>query len=263
MKKNIILSIVLMVLLSSVVNAQATIKEIKERGTLRVGTSGKQLPYTFKEEDGTYVGLDVELGKRLAKDIEVDVVFVQIEIPSLIDSLNAGAIDVIMSGFSITNERNMQVLFTEPYFETGKAILSTNSKLLSGKIKNINKTLVKILVLKNSSSAEMVKTHYPNAKIIEANNAKEAREILLTDKADAYIGDIEICEYYAYDPEFGKYKYTVLKQDDSADHEFIAVAIASDDMLFYNFVNNFIKKQIDRNGEGWILNTWNKYYDYL
>ena len=195
MKKNIILSIVLMLLLSSMLNAQATLKSIQERGTLRVGTSGKQLPYTFKEEDGTYVGLDIELGKRLAKDIDVDVTFVQIEIANLIDSLNAGAIDVIMSGFSITNERNKKVLFTEPYFETGKAILSANSKLLSGKTDQINRTLVKLLVIKNSSSAEMAKTHYPNATIVEANNAKEAREMLLTEKADAYIGDIEICEF--------------------------------------------------------------------
>jgi len=262
MKQIKILAVIVTVFITGVLNAQTTIEKIKERGTIRIGTSGKQLPYTYKEERGTYVGLDIELGRRLAKDLGVEAVFVQVELAKLVDTLKAGAIDAVMSGFSITNERNMEVLFTEAYFETGKAILSTDSKLLSGKKDKINRAGVKLLAIKNSSSVEMIKSHYPNVTIVEGNDAKDCKEILLSGKADAYVGDIEICEYYDYEADFKKYSYTVIKDRDSADHEFIAVAVAPEDMLFYNFVNNFVKKQIDKNSGGWILEAWEEYYDY-
>ena len=100
----------------------------------------------------------------IAKNLGVKAVFVEVSIPNLISALKDSTIDIIISGFSITNERNLEVMFTEPYFETGKAILSKNATLLSGKINKINKSDVTLVALKKSSSIDMIKTHYPDAK---------------------------------------------------------------------------------------------------
>ncbi len=263
MKKLAVLSIILTIIISSVF-AQTTIKQIKDRGYLLVGTSGNQLPYTYKQEDGTFVGVDIELAKELAKEMGVEAKFVQIEIPYLIDSLKAGNIDVILSGFSITSERNLEVMFTDYYFETGKAIFSNNSHLLSGKTKNINKSDVKLLALKNSSSIDFIKKHYPNATIVEGTGKDDCVEKLKTNQADAFIGDIEICDYYAYDGRFKNFDRKILEETQSSDHEFIAIAVSPNDILFFNFVNNFIKEQKSKNGDNdnEIEQNWERYYDY-
>ena len=59
MKKLAVLSIILTIIISNV--AQTTIKQIKDRGYFPIETSGNQLQYTYKQEDGIFVGVDIEI----------------------------------------------------------------------------------------------------------------------------------------------------------------------------------------------------------
>ena len=260
MKKITVLTVAIMLMISNLANAQTTIKAIKERGFIKVGTSESIVPFTFKDKEGKLQGIDIDLAKIFAAEMGVEVKFVKIEFANLMDSLKAGNIDVIFSAFSITTSRNMEVLFTQSYYQTGKAILSKKGKLKSGKIKNINNAEVSLVAIKNSSSADYVKNNFPLAKLTVAETNEKCVELLNSSKADAMVSDIENCEsIYFYSNLEGNYNYTLFSDNESHQNESYAAAVSVNDFLFYNLLNNFLLK-IDKNNEMNIINQdWYKY----
>jgi len=260
MKHLKLLPILLLLLSLNKISAQTTIKTIKKRGYIKVGTTENQIPFTFRDDNNKLLGIDIDLASKLAKEMNVKVKFVKIELANLIDSLINGNIDIIFSGFSITTSRNMDVLFTQPYYETGKGIISKMKKLNSGKIKNINNEDVKLVAVKNSSSVDYIKNKYPKAKLIIKENGDKCVDALKNGEADAMITDYENCETIFYYSDLkGDYDYTLLDNEKGVEHEYIGAAVSYKDIIFYNLINNFLMK-IDRNNDMSIIKkSWEKY----
>jgi ABC-type amino acid transport substrate-binding protein len=74
-----------------------TIRQIKERGVLRVGYVSFRYPFCFFNDGGELVGFDVQLVNQLASDLGVGLVFVPIEWGEGHKLLAHGAIDLIGS----------------------------------------------------------------------------------------------------------------------------------------------------------------------
>jgi Na+/H+-dicarboxylate symporter len=74
---------------------EATLRRIRERGTLRIGYDGSNLPFSFFNADGQLVGLDVELGVALAEALGVKAEFVPVKWDELATVLADGLIDVM------------------------------------------------------------------------------------------------------------------------------------------------------------------------
>jgi len=90
--------------------------QVVARGVLRVGYLADSLPNVFVNSESELVGLDVDLASLMARDIGVDLEFVRV--PSLDAAgaaLDAGSIDIMMSGLSVTPDRMLDMHFTEPY----------------------------------------------------------------------------------------------------------------------------------------------------
>lgn len=104
----------------------ATWNKIKERGELRVGLSADYAPLEFeKTKNGKteYVGVDIELAKKIAKDNHLKLKIINMQFDSLLGALKTGKIDIIISGMTSTPERKKEVDFSEPYMETGNVML--------------------------------------------------------------------------------------------------------------------------------------------
>ncbi|MBQ4445299.1 MAG: transporter substrate-binding domain-containing protein, partial [Prevotella sp.] len=49
------------------------IDSIRQRGKILVGTTGDYRPLSFREADGTYWGLGIEMAREIAAEIGVDI----------------------------------------------------------------------------------------------------------------------------------------------------------------------------------------------
>ena len=89
---------------------------------LIVGVSPDYPPFEYTE-NGEIVGFDIdfihELGKKMDKKIEIK----EMEFSSLIPSLNAGKVDVIISSISKNSERMDNVSFSDPYYTSTFAMI--------------------------------------------------------------------------------------------------------------------------------------------
>ncbi|MDR0526763.1 MAG: ABC transporter substrate-binding protein [Spirochaetaceae bacterium] len=84
-------------------------------------------PLEFYSEDGkTPQGFDVDMAKALARELGLNVEFVDAEFGGLFGGINAGKFDALISGVTITPERSEQFLFTKPYIGNAMTIVVLN-----------------------------------------------------------------------------------------------------------------------------------------
>lgn len=100
-----------------VVRPGPTLRRIRESGVVRIGYGRDRLPYAFRNQAGNLVGLDVEMGQRLALDLGVDAEFTLIDMARAPELLDRGEIDVMMSGIAIQPELLERMSFSAPYQE--------------------------------------------------------------------------------------------------------------------------------------------------
>lgn len=88
---------------------------IRQRGYLRVGYLADNLPFAYFNASGELVGFDVEMAHTLARELGVHLVFVPVDRMRVADELDAGACDIVMSGFVVTTERSERMAFSTSY----------------------------------------------------------------------------------------------------------------------------------------------------
>lgn len=92
------------------------LSQVKERGTLRVGTEGTYKPFSFHEEKtGKLTGFDVEVAEEVGKRIGVKIQFVETPWEGMLTSLKTGKIDMVANQVGINPERQKVFDFSKPY----------------------------------------------------------------------------------------------------------------------------------------------------
>lgn len=115
-----------------------SLEDIKKSGKLVVGLSADYPPYEFTAKvDGKteYVGIDIEIAKKLAKDLGVKLEIKNMSFDSLLVALETNKVDAIISAMNPTPERKESVDFSDIYY-SGKQYIVINKKDAS-KYKNL------------------------------------------------------------------------------------------------------------------------------
>jgi polar amino acid transport system substrate-binding protein len=101
---------------------------IKSRGKLIVGIRNDYVPFGYLDASGKNVGFEVEIAKKVAKEIlgdENSIELVPVIASNRIEFLNAGRIDVIFATLGVTADRGKIIDFTEEYYSMAGMVLMT------------------------------------------------------------------------------------------------------------------------------------------
>lgn len=93
-----------------------------EEGKLTVCSDIPYAPFEF-EEDGELKGVDVDLMKAIAAELDLEAEFRDTDFDGIFAALAAGNCDVIASSVSITDERKEENNFSAGYFEINQSLL--------------------------------------------------------------------------------------------------------------------------------------------
>ncbi|WP_124727152.1 transporter substrate-binding domain-containing protein [Staphylospora marina] len=92
------------------------LSDIKERGSIRIGTEGTYKPFSFHDEKtGELTGFDVEVAEEVAKRLGVKAEFVETPWDSMLTSLQTKKIDMVANQVGIKPERKEKFDFSKPY----------------------------------------------------------------------------------------------------------------------------------------------------
>lgn len=97
------------------------VEPVESDKTLVVGTEAAYAPFEW-QENGEITGFDADLIQAIAAEMGVKLVHQNVAWDALYPSLNTGAIDAVISAMTITEEREQEVDFSEPYFEAMQII---------------------------------------------------------------------------------------------------------------------------------------------
>jgi len=236
---------------------KSTLEAILKKGELWVGFDSGYMPFEMTNQKGRYVGFDIDIAKEMAKAIGVKFVPVNTAWDDIIPSLTTGKFDIIISGMTVTQERNLKIDFADPYIIVGQTILI--NKKHDGKIKSYKDlNCPKYIVTSQSSTTgeQAVKNLIPKCTYKSFKTENEAVLEVINGNADAFVYDLPFCVVVMVMK--GKDKLTFL--DKPFTFEPLAWAIRKGDPDFLNWLNNFLR-QIKNDGRyeriynKWIINT--------
>jgi polar amino acid transport system substrate-binding protein len=220
---------------SSSTSASPVLDRIQKRGELVVGTMGNMPPLNMTSKDGEIFGLEPDLARLMAKAMDVKVKFVTKPFNELLPALQTGEVDMVLSGMTITPERNRKVAFVGPYFISGKAFLTKIKTIAyADEAEDANNPKTKIVTLKDSTSQAFAEAFLDKTTLFTTGNYDEAVDMILQDKAHAMIADYPICvvSVFRY-PEAG-----LLSVVTQLTYEPLGIAIPANDPLLMNWTRN-------------------------
>lgn len=107
------------------------LQQIKDAGVLVVGTSADYAPYEFhKKVDGEdkIVGFDIKMAEEIAKDLDVKVEYKDMDFDGLLGALDAGKVDIVLSGMTPNEERKKSVDFSELFYKDSNVCIVKKGK---------------------------------------------------------------------------------------------------------------------------------------
>ncbi|WP_422361536.1 substrate-binding periplasmic protein [Reichenbachiella sp.] len=237
MKTIKILFVAVIVLLSSDLAAQNRLAKIIDSGTLRVGLTGNQPPFSMKNKNDQLIGFDVDLGNLIATSMELKLEFVEMSFAELLPNLKEGKVDLVISGMTITPRRNLEVAFVGPYMISGKSILTNEKTLINATNPQDIGADLRVITLDGSTSEKFVENYMEHVKVELVQNYESAIQKIITDESDVMVADYPTCAYAMLRyPDKG-----MVVLDRPLTIEPIGIALPYDDALFINMMDNFIE----------------------
>lgn len=223
--------------LSPLSQAGDTLDRVVKMGVLTVGTSADQPPLTALNRQGNFMGLDIDLAKALANAMRVELKFEQMPFGELLDALEAGKVDMVLSGVSITPERAQKAAFIGPYMLSGKSIVATREAIKQFASGELSGTGVKLVALKGSTSASFVREAAPNAELVEVEDTSTAVQMVIDGSVSGMVADEPTCVLAVLrNPDAG-----LVTLEKALTVEPMGIAVNADDAEFRNLVGNYIK----------------------
>jgi polar amino acid transport system substrate-binding protein len=204
---------------------------------LVVGTAADMPPLNMTLKDGKIVGMEVDIATMMANSIEVKLTLKTMQFNQLLPALQAGEIDLILSGMTMTPSRNTQVAFAGPYFGSGKSVLIKQENVATlQNAEMMNDPAVTLAALKGSTSQRFVERIAPKAKLVLTDDYDQAIAMVLDDKVKAMVADFPICNVSVF--RYRDKGLTTLKSP--LNYEPLGIALLPTDPLFLNWVQNFV-----------------------
>lgn len=184
-------------------DSEDPLARIRERGRLLVALEAEFPPFEYVDDTGTVVGFDVDLARAIAADLGVALELRNVKYESIIDELNSGKVDLIVSGMTITPERARSVSFTEPYFFTWTALLVSvpRGADVAG-MADLDREGRVVAVKEATTGEQAVRRLCPRAKVVSHKTENAAALDVAEGRADAFLYDLSsVREHHRQHPE--------------------------------------------------------------
>ncbi len=175
-----------------VINSQ---KSYAESNTYKVGTDLTFAPFEFQNDNGEYVGIDVDLLNTIAKKQNFTVDLKPLGFNSSVQAVQSGQVNAMIAGMSVTEERKKSFDFSNPYFIGGisMAVHKDNTQIksyddLKGKAVAVKTGTV------SANYVDKIKDKY-GFTVKSYDSADALYDVINVGGADAIFDDYPIIDY--------------------------------------------------------------------
>ena len=116
MKKYIAIILVLAMALAALTGCGASKKGFTlEEGKLIMATNAAFPPYEMTDDNGNYIGIDVEVAQAIADKLGLELVIDNMEFTAALEAAQQGKADMVMAGVTVNEDRLAVMDFSDSY----------------------------------------------------------------------------------------------------------------------------------------------------
>lgn len=187
MKKKLTVVLCILLVLAALTgcgNSGTTLKSVQKAGELVIASSPDFPPFESLSSDGSVDGIEIEICNLICEKLGVKLRIEQVDFDSVLPGVQAGKFNMGVSGISVTEKRQKNVLFTDPYCLAAQAIVVTEGSPITCKA-DLDGKAVSVQTGTTAESYCMEQGY--NVSSFSANSDAEAA--LTTGKVDAWVID--------------------------------------------------------------------------
>ncbi|MER9072980.1 transporter substrate-binding domain-containing protein [Mesorhizobium sp. M0904] len=177
------------------------LRTVLERGKVIVGTGSTNAPWHFENDAGELVGMDITMGRILAKGLFDDptkVEFVMQDPAQRIPNVTTNKVDITIQFMTMTAQRSQLIHFSRPYYVEGIALLT----LPNAEIKTFDKLLAagsatRISILQNVDAEANVHIVLPESQVMQIDTQANVLQALESKRVDAAAVDLSTVRWLA------------------------------------------------------------------
>lgn len=164
---------------------------VAEAKALRICTTGDYKPFSFHtSDDAPFEGIDIDMGRTLAKALGVEPAFVKTTWATLPDDVVLDRCDIAMGGVSVTLERQKRAAFSEAYLVNGKApITRCGDEAKYDTIPELDRPEVRVVVNPGGSNETFVREKLPRADVRVFPDNRAIFDEILQGRADVMVAE--------------------------------------------------------------------------
>jgi polar amino acid transport system substrate-binding protein len=161
---------------------------------LTVVTDATFFPFEYVDTDtGKIVGFDIDLMRAIADKAGIEVEFKGIEWDALLAGLANGSVDAAISSITITEARQQQMLFSDPYHSAGQIIVVNSSNNTITGTANLNGKTVGV---QSGTTGDDVVSDMSGVNKQSYDDISVAFNALLINQIDAIVVDTPVAAGY-------------------------------------------------------------------
>jgi glutamate transport system substrate-binding protein len=167
--------------------AGSTMAELQDAGEITIGVKYDVPPFGLNNpQTGEVEGFDVDLGKYIAEQLGVEATFREATSDNRIPLLVDGTIDLILSTMTITQERDLEIDFSRPYYvANGDVLVPQDSDIRT--LEDLGGQ--RVCTALGSTYAETIRAEAPNADLRLVDLYSECFDQIQTGAVDAVSTD--------------------------------------------------------------------------
>jgi polar amino acid transport system substrate-binding protein len=221
------------------------------RGVLKVGTTPTYVPFEMTDKQGRIVGFEVDLLQAMSRALGVELELVAVPYTELLSGLMARKFDLIGSGMTVTQERNLKLNFSDSFIVVGQTVLL--HPRLAGKvasIEDLNEAGYRIATTEGTTAEAAAQRFLGAARLSSFATPEEGVRQVVIGAADAFIHDAPYNLIAMTRPE----NQALLALEQPFTYEPLAFGLKKGDYDSLNWINHFLN-QVAQDG------TYDRLYD--
>ncbi|WP_305402436.1 arginine ABC transporter substrate-binding protein [Photobacterium leiognathi] len=173
---------ILLATIIGLASSQAMAQEIK------FAMEATYAPFEYMDENNQIQGFDVDIANALCKELDATCTFHNQSFDSLIPALKFKRYDAAISAMDITEARQQQVSFSQPYYDNAAGFIS-----IKGKVADIDALKGKRVGVQNGSTHQSYLTdQMSDVTTVPYNSYQDAFIDMQNGRIDAVFGDTAV-----------------------------------------------------------------------
>lgn len=184
MKK--ILALVLALMLVFALTACGSSSDMTiEEGKLIMSTNAAFPPYEMTDDNGGYVGIDVEIAQAIADKLDLELVIDDMDFTVALEAAQNGKSDMVMAGVTVTDDRLLVMDFSDSYATGVQVVIVKEGSDVT--LDNLGEQLIGT---QNGTTGNIYcADDYGEDHVVSYDNGITAVQALLNDQVDCVVID--------------------------------------------------------------------------